>query len=579
MNGLLKTKTYIKHFCIPGNREGCCLAEDKKRQDDESMAEDMAEEFTAEEKKLLAPFVSNIDRPVFVLKNLPEVIKGALFSRYSRSAKGLRRLLLDEFISNPELGIKQITRIETEDDFDEVLAIQKAKDFYDRILDGFGDDSIGELGGAHVAFENVSNMASKVLEDARIGGSPLEKSTRYVFFDKKVNNDFLFFKEPVIMKSNLAELYLETNRFLFETYAKLVEPMKKFFMEKIPKQEGVSDIAYKFSIRAKACDSIRGLLPASTLTNLGIFGNGRFFDSLLLRLRTHDLKEMHIIADNMHAELNKAIPSFVRKAMPSHRHFPGFHGFLKESRLGVAKLAQQVAEKEDVEKSETVTLLDYDKDAELKVISAMMYAHTRLPLQQIRNIVGKMDDEEKKKLLHEALYRRKNKKHKPPRAFEHAYYTFDILGDFGMYRDLHRHRILTQERQDLTVAHGYDVPPEIIDAGFESEFKEVMKKAADAYEQIYRKFPKQAQYVVPFQYKIRWYNKLSLREIYWLAELRSGAQGHPNYRFVAQEMYRKVKEVHPLLAEYMKFVDMKDYSLGRLSAEIEKVKKKGLDEK
>ena len=286
----------------------------------------MIEQFNEEEKKALIPFVSNLDRDVFVLKNLPEVIKGALFSRYSRSSKSLRRLLLDEFILSDEGAFKEIVTIGKESG-NEALAIEKAQNFYDRILDGYGDDSIGELGGAHLACENVSNLASKALENPRIGGSPLEKSTRYLFFDKKVDNDYQFYKEPKIMKSELAELYLQANRFLFDTYANLIDPMKKFVMEKFPQEENVPDIAYKFSVRARACDALRGLLPTSTLTNLGIFGNGRFFENLILRFRADNLSEKNNLADNVQTELNSVIPSFVRRCRPDNKHFKSSFDF------------------------------------------------------------------------------------------------------------------------------------------------------------------------------------------------------------------------------------------------------------
>lgn len=537
----------------------------------------VGERFTKEEKTLLSPFVTNINKPVFVLKNLPEVIKGALFSRYSRSIKGLRRLLLDDFILNPEVGFKQITKFNVNDSLKQTLAIQKAEDFYQRILDGYGDDSIGELGGAHIACENVSNIASKHLEDARIGGSPLEKSTRYVWFDKKIKGDFMFYKEPEIMKSRFADLYLEANRFLFSTYAKFIEPMMEYYRNMIPQEEGVSDIAYRFSIRAKACDTLRGLLPASTMTNVGIFGNGRFFESLLIKFRSNPLQEMKDLADAMQAELAKVIPSFVRRASPSHKHFPPFKTYFTNTRKRMERMAKKVTKNTKTEKADTVELVEYDRNAEIKIISAMLYPYTRLPEKQLKKMIKKMSLRERKKIIEAYMGGRTNRRHKPGRALENIYYKFDILTDFGSYRDLHRHRMLTQERQDLTTEHGYYIPKELIDAGFEKEYRECMKVAETAYKKIYRKFPTQAQYMVPFAYKIRWYYNINLRAAYWLSELRSTKQGHPTYRFVAQEMFRKIEKVHPTLAYYMKFVDLKDYPLGRLEAEMKKEKKKYLN--
>ncbi len=532
------------------------------------------ETFTREEAEVLKPFVSNLDRPIFVLRNLPEVVKGALFSRYSRSTKGLRRLLLDEFILNKEMAFMDIVQQGLDTGISQSLAIQKAQDFYDRILDGYGDDSIGELGGAHLACENVSNMASKVLEDGRIGGSPLEKSTRYVLFDKKVDGDYMFYKEPVIMDSRFADLYLETNRMLFDLYSRLVEPMKKFFIDRVPRDPAIPDQAYNFSIRARACDALRGLLPASTMTNVGVYGNGRFFEGMIIKMRTHELTEMRDLAHAMQQELNTLIPSFVRRASPDHRHFAPFKAYNEDSRRALQHVANAVCNIPIRAAEEPVELVDHDKDAEAKVVAALLYPHSKHSMLQLRMMAKVMTPEQRRQIIHEAVYRRTNRRHKPPRAFENAYYTFDILADFGCYRDLQRHRMLTQERQDLTVIHGYDLQPEIIEAGFEREYCEAMEQAAQAYHQIYKLHPKEAQYVVPFAYKIRWYNTINLRGVYWLAELRSSQQGHPNYRRIAQLMYQKVKDIHPSLAECMRYVDMNDYALGRLQAEMKNAEKR-----
>ena len=218
---------------------------------------------------------------------------------------------------------------------------------------------------------------------------------------------------------------------------------------------------------------------------------------------------------------------------------------------------------------EPVTLIDYDAQAEEKIIAAILYSHARQPLVQLREIAAKMSDERASARFSKSfLAKRRHRRDKLSRAFENVYYTFDILGNLGLYRDLHRHRILTQERQDFTTVHGYDTPPEIEEAGFKSEFDDCMKRAADLYEQIYADLPSEAQYVVPFAYKIRWYMKMNLREALHMCELRTMPQGHPDYRFICQEMWRKIQEVHPALAECGKFIDWKKYRLGRLQSEM-----------
>ncbi|MBI1972013.1 MAG: FAD-dependent thymidylate synthase [Candidatus Aenigmarchaeota archaeon] len=521
----------------------------------------MQQEFTEEELRTLEPFFSNMDKDIFVIKNLPEVVKGALFSRYSRTTKSVRRVLLDEFIKKPEMGFAQIVgSMETASQAD---AIKKAEEFYDRVLVDYGDDSVAELGGAHIACENVSIIATKVLEDARIGLSPLEKSTRYVYFDQVENGSYKFYREPALMASEFADAYMQTMNLLFGTYAKMVEPVKKFVVERFPKTDDVSDRAYQSTIRAKACDIIRGLLPAGTLTNMGIYGNGRAFEYLLIKMRANRLAEIRNIADAMKAELATVIPSFVKRV--ADKHGDAYASYIAKSYGDTGRLAAKLAPAEN--SSGAVTLVDYDRDAELKVISAILYPHTHLPESRLREAVSRMSDDERKEILRAYVSERANRRHRPGRAFENAYYKFDIVGNYGIFRDLHRHRVLTQERQALTTNHGFDTPKELAEAGLDAGFKDAMQAAKNAFELIAKKFPAEAQYVVPLAYKIRWYFLMNLREVYHLCELRSVRQGHPDYRIVAQRMFEEVKKIHPNLAAFASFLDTNTYGLERLEAE------------
>ena len=534
--------------------------------------------FTEEEKAILEPFFTNLDKDVFALRNLPEVVKGALFARYSRSDKSLRRVLLDEFIKKPEMGFKQIVRMQTDSGVDQIVAIQKAEEFYERVLIGFGDDSVAELGGAHLAVENISNIATKVIEDARIGICPLEKSTRYVYFDQKPGGKYMYYRDKDIMESRFADLYINTMDMLFDTYSSFIEPMRKFLMERFP-NEGMSERAYKSTIRAKVCDIIRVLLPTGTLTNVGLFGNGRAFDYLLTKMYAHPMREMRDLAAAMQEELRKVIPPFVKRCN-DEKHGKPHQAFLRD-KWTIARLSKEILrDLTETDDKESLRLIDYDKDAETKVVAAILYPMSSLPMAKIREKVARMSSAERKKVINAYVAGRTNRRHKPGRAFENVYYTFDILGDYGIYRDIQRHRILTQERQLITTKHGYDVPVEIEDADLADKFREAMDAAAVAFEKISTVMPLQAQYVVPMGYKIRWYITMNLREAYHLCELRTCMQGHPTYRKLAQNIYKKIKEVHPVLAEGMKFVDMNDYSLERKEAEkridkkIEEIKRK-----
>ncbi len=554
----------------------------------------MTAEFSTDEQKHLAPFFTNLDRPTFGLK-LPQEVAGALFSRYSRSAKSLRRIFLDEFLGDAELGLYELLGGQTAAS-DNSAALKKARAFFERVLVGYGDDSVAQLGGAHVACENISNVAAKLLEDARIGIAPLEKSTRYVRFDQKdAAGNYLFYREPKIMASRHRDGYLEVMNLLFETYSKQMEPMLDHVAKSLPIEQlevrdpvsgkGLSyadaakderlkrwaETAYRATVRAQACDVLRSYLPAATLTNVGMFGVGQAFEYLLSKFYSHELSEITELAGAMHGELNQLIPSFVKRAQRND--------YLANTTAAAKALTANFASVAPVGTKEPVTLIEYDSQAEEKIIAAILYAHARQPLEQLRKVAAAMSKEQRQKILSETFAVRRHRRDKLSRAFENVYYTFDILGNLGLYRDLQRHRILTQERQEFTTVHGYDTPPEIAEAGFTKEFDYCMQRAAELYERIYRDLPCEAQYVVPFAYKIRWYMKMNLREAVHMCELRTMPQGHPDYRFICQQMWRKIQSVHPALAESGKFIDWQKYRLGRLQSEMRTEFKKSALEK
>ncbi len=535
------------------------------------------EGFTEAQKKTLERFVTNTTGHIFVLRNLPEVIKGALFSRYSRSTLGLRSLLLKEFITNnDEASFNTIVGTESpsESAQDQILAIQKAQNFYDRILDGYGDDSIGELGGAHLAIENISMLGANILEDSRIGGSPLEKSTRYIYFDQKVKGEYLFYREPVLMTSAFRDTYLNTCNMLFDTYSKLIGPLTEQFEERFPKDPAISQAAYAAATRAKVLDCIRGLLPVGTLTNMGIFGNGRFFEQTIHKAECSNLAEMQEVGKRIYDELAKVIPSFIRRANPSHRThqmYAQFHEKMQE------QLKAAVLEQGDLEKtSETgamVRLISFEPNDIYRVAAALLYPHTNQTLASLEEHCKSLPMEEIEKILEAGCSARETRRNKSPRALEHATFTFEISADFGVFRDLHRHRMLTQERQFLTCDYGYFIPDEIIGTQYEREYRQAMEKAKEAYDTIAADLPEEAQYLIPMAYNIRWYFHVNLRALQWLCELRSSPAGHPNYRLVAQELAKQVSQAIPAFERYFQFVDYAGYDLGRLGQEQRKVER------
>ncbi|MDE0343566.1 MAG: FAD-dependent thymidylate synthase [Deltaproteobacteria bacterium] len=538
------------------------------------------EPFSPAERERLAPFFTNVDRPVFGLR-LPQEVAGALFSRYSRSARDLRRTFLDEFLGEADLSPALGTPAPAAPDDP---AVRRARAFYDRVLVGYGDDSVAQLGGAHVACEDISNVAAKVLEDARIGMAPLEKSTRYVRFDRKdASGRYLYYVEPTLDASPHRRDYLELMELLFDSYSRQMEPVIEHVRKSLPLEETElrnpqtgdpisyaearkdeklarwAESAYRSTVRAHACDILRGYLPAATRTNVGLFGVGQAYEYLLSKCYSSDLAEMRDLGSAMRGELDALIPSFVKRARAS--------AWLSDTFSGTRALARELVT-ETARETGNVTLVDYDDQAEERVIAAILYPHTRQPLSRLRELAADMPEERRQAVLDAYMKDRRHRREKPGRALEQVFYTFDIIGNLGIYRDLQRHRLLTQERQDFSTAHGYDTPPEIVEAGFGDAYRRCMERAAAVHDRIHADHPREAQYVVPFAYRVRWYMKMNLREAVHIGELRTLPQGHPDYRDITQKMWREIGRVHPRLAGYAKFIDWKTYRLGRLASEL-----------
>lgn len=541
------------------------------------------EEFSESQIKLLEKYVTNTQSHIFALRNLPEVIKGALFSRYSRSSLGLRSLLLKEFVTNSEESafssiVVGASSLE-EKEVDQAFEIKRAQNFYDRILDGYGDDSIGELGGAHLAIENVSMIAAKMLEDCRIGGSPLEKSTRYIYFDQKVNGEYLFYREPILMTSAYRDIYINNCNMLFETYSKLIPPLMAKIEEKMPHDPNVSKTAYNAALRAKVLDCLRGLLPAGTLTNMGIFGNGRFFEQIIHKLHCSNLAELQEIGKGSFEELSKVIPSFVRRSDISHKTQQAYAEHYETMNMELAMVTAQNMTFPERNMEHGVRLISYDPDAIVKVAAALLFANSDKGLDDLYKYCQELPEEELERILDAACSSRENRRHKSPRALEHVFFSMEILSDFGIYRDLHRHRMLTQERQLLTCDYGYFSPQEIKGMDIEADYHAAMQKAKETYDIIATELPEEAQYVVPMAYNVRWYFHANLRALQWLCELRSQPAGHPNYRYVSQRMASEVCRVFPAFERFFKFVNYDGYDLGRLGQEQRKVEKEQVNSK
>jgi thymidylate synthase ThyX len=534
-------------------------------------------DFSDKEKSILDQHFSNSDKHVFAITTPRQVDRGALMSRYSRSDKTMRKIFLDEFAAN----------------------INRGSEFYSKILSEYGDDSVAELGEAQIAVEWISNIAAKKIEDQRIGLSYLEKSSRYIPFDKKVGNVYKYYRDEQILKSKYADLYIESCDHSFGVYSNSINLMQKYiseiepiddfmYFDSISKSEKPftklthdQDIesakkVYHSTVRSKTLDILRNLLPASTLTNLGITGNGRAFEYLLTRLYSSDLVELKELARMINSELDCVIPSFIKRV--NEKHGKSLQSFMINTNKEMTKLTDKYLEDIEPDYSPVdVRLIDYmdSKDAEVKVVSAILYENAQgQSLHDIIKLVKSFPQARRNEILLAYTKFRGNRRHRPGRAFEMVEYLFEMFTNFGMFRDLHRHRILTMERQLLSTKHGYDIPKEVTDSGLEKDFKDCMYLSSNAYQNIAKTMPVEAQYAVNFAYKYPYFIKINLRELYHVIELRTTAQGHPDYRYICQQIFKKINDIHPLLMKGMKFVDMNQYELGRFDTEKRKELKK-----
>ena len=534
----------------------------------------VAEEFTPAESDVLRRYFTNLDSPVFALVNLPEVVKGALFARYSRSSKSLRRLFLDEFVA--ELDISGDASI------DATIGLRRAEELYDRVFFEYGDDSVAQLGGVHLACEQASNVLTKVLEWGRLM-SYLEQSTRYIPYDTRIGGRYRYYRDPEVLQSSLGTRYVGDMDRLFDSYGQMVPVMSDFFRENFPKGPGDSDFIHRQAIRAKAFDTLRGILPAASLSNVGMYGTGQGYEALLLRMRSHWLPEARAYADMMLTELRKVIPSFLKRVDLPDRGV-AWSGYLASTRDDTARLAAELlgdtaavgsgfgpsALAGDDSGAADVTLVDHDPDAEIKMVAAMLYPHSHLGEADIESQVRSMSVDDRLRVVRAYTGERTNRRHKPGRALERCSYRFDVLADYGAFRDLQRHRMLTVEWQQLSPRHGYVRPAAIEVAGCSESFDEAMERSAMLHDAMVGEFPSQAPYAVSFGYRVRFSMQMNAREAMHLIELRTTPQGHAAYRRVAQEMHRLIAEEagHPAVAEMMRFVDLSpDPGLERLDSE------------
>lgn len=567
------------------------------------------EQFTEEEKFFLKPIFSNIDRQVYIVKNLPEEVIGALSAKYSRSTKSLRRVFLDEYVKptiDPENQkewdkkndvqkeeaiklksnfLEYIEYLNSKGGIEEVVNIQKGRGFFEKWLTEFGDDSISEMGGVHICIEGVSNIVVKEIEDTRIGMSPIEKSSRYVSFsDKHPDGTYKYVVPGEIKGTEYEKPFIYFMDRLFDSYSYLESQYLEYIKEIYPKGEDETENSFNRSRSSKRFDDIRDLLPFSTQTNLAIFGNGRAVEHLINRLFGSEIGESRYIAREIFEEVSKVTPSFISRAATER----GAEVQIYKRNLNSVKeeiVSRYLDLLKDSESRNSVELIDYDEHADTKIISAFLLRKSfGKNYEDIVNVISRLSVEEKTEILKVILDERNFGKEdptqaeikfrKPPRSFEIAHFTFSLIARGGDYRDLQRHRQQFQDRQDFNIERGFELEEDVLNSPLVDQFSFVLTKESipEKLIELSKKNPKIFQYAVPFAYLQHWIMHLTARELYWIGELRTGSQGRTCYRKIAQEMVRKASEVNPAVCAALK-ADWNIYGLARRESE-KKIEKK-----
>jgi len=513
------------------------------------------EHFSDEERALLAPHFTNLDRPVFALVNLPETVKGALFARYSRYSGSVRRLYLDEFAADMPASGRPFDAEEG----------TRAAQLYERVFVGYGDDSIAQVGGAHVACEWVSNILTKLLQRGRLAAY-LEQSTRYIPYDKALpEGGYRFYREE-----QLGPEFVAAMDELFVIYSRSLGKVEEWAAGRWPRGDGEPEAAWRRSIRAKALDLLRGLLPAATLSHVGIYASGQAYEQLILRLMASPLPEARDFGALILAELQQVMPSFVSRIERPDRGGEWI-SYFQERRAGTEKWIERLGlgRREEADPAPAVDLVHVG-GSEVDLLTACLFEAAAVPEHEVRAAIDALGPVERGQILAAVIGDRNNRRHRPGRGFEALRYRFEIVSDYGAFRDLQRHRMLTVQWQRLGPDLGAGVPEEVREAGLGGEFERALEISQAEYERLSAAgLDEFAPYALSLAFRIRYVLDLNAREAMHLIELRSGREGHPTYRAVAQAMHEGIATVHPGVAAAMRFVDdSTEPRLERMMSEI-----------
>lgn len=498
-------------------------------------------------KQFLDEAVTDAEGNVYAFTDkLSPITIAAAMARLSRRADDMRITILDEFA--PHEG--------------------KDEDLLKRVITAYGDDSVQQLVGQHVVVEGASNLLTKQLEWGRLAAY-LEQSTRYIYYDQKDKDGNYRYFTPEYMEPDVKRQYTKTMDRIFDLYSGMVRDLTQYVRDHSSVPDDERDGAFMSATRAQACDAARPVLPVATKSTVGIFASGQAIESLIMRLLSHEMPEAHAVGRQLLKECRKVMPSFLERVDITERGVISM-GYKVFTFQDVKELADEYLSSNHSMETLPVQLADYWPKNELDLVPDMLYEHSSLPLDEIREQVSKMPYEQKEKIFNAYMGERYNRRHKPGRALEKAHYSWDLVCDYGVFRDLQRHRIVDDLAwQELTPRYGYEIPELIEKADLVEKFEECFDLSLELYSYLQaNNYPLEAQYATLFGHRMRWKVTYNAREAFHLHELRTTPQGHPGYRKLVLEMHQKLAEKHPMLAAAMKFVNQdEDPELTRLAAE------------
>jgi thymidylate kinase/thymidylate synthase ThyX len=498
-------------------------------------------------KEFLDKSVTSSTNNVYVFNdNLSPTMIAAAMARLSRRSDDMRITILDEFAG----------------------AAGKDEKLLQRVITAYGDDSVQQLVGLHLVVEKASNLLTKKLEWGRLAAY-LEQSTRYIYFDQKDENGNYRYHVPEHFDADLKLTYMKAMDSIFDKYSLMVRHLTKYIADKSSTPESERDIAWKGAVRAQACDAIRPVLPVSTQSTVGIYASGQALESLIMHLLSDELKEAQSVGQQLLDEARKVIPTFLERADKPARGGATI-AYRANTSKAVEKLSQELLPQQYGQYEEPVRLNYVWPRNELDLVPDMLYEHSHLSLQEIKQEVETWDYAKKSSVFQAYMGERLNRRHKPGRAIENAHYSWDLVCDYGIFRDLQRHRMVDDmEWQYLTPRYGYEVP-DLVD---EAELTELFEDCFDISLRLHSVLQAaghelDAQYATLLGHRMRWKMTYNAREAFHFNELRTSPQGHPGYRKLVLHMHEKLAEVHPMLADAMKFVNKdEDEELTRLAAE------------